>query len=118
MDNVTLNDILVNVLPKKVLKQSRKDLQDEKLSCLKQDILRWNVVVGLDRKQIIISTEKPYIGESIDTMQRWVKEIFAGKNIIDLTTHSCWEYPLVRRDQSISTWMKSFLSFPRFTTKI
>ena len=48
----------------------------------------WNVVVGLDSKQLSNNTKKPYAGASIDTIQRWFIEIFVN-NVIGFCPHNC-----------------------------
>ena len=39
--------------------------------------------VGLNTDQCIITLKKPFKGTSIDTMRRWVKDIFTLNNIVD-----------------------------------
>ena len=34
--------------------------------------------------------KKPFKGESIDTMRRWVKYIFTLNIIVNFSPHSCW----------------------------
>ena len=48
----------------------------------------WNAVVGLDSKQLINNTKKPYTGASVDTIQRWFIEIFVN-SVIGFCPHNC-----------------------------
>ena len=64
----------------------------ENPSCnrVKEYIWRYDAVVRLDSKQLIITTKKPYRGTLIDTIERWFKEILGDNNIICLSPHSWW----------------------------
>ena len=100
VNNMTLNDMSVAFLPNKApkdsgmcrsqLKVEYKTNKDKKLcviACHRDFISRWNVVVELDSKQIINTTNR---GASIGTMQRFLKGFFADKNIVCFSPHRCW----------------------------
>ena len=59
------------------------------ISCLRGYLTRRDKHVGLNTDQLIITLEKPFKGASIDTMRRWVKDIFILNNIVDFSPHSC-----------------------------
>ena len=100
--NMVLNDLSVTFIPTEVLKHSRKgkpldkfeyrSYTDKKwciISCLREYLTRRDKHVGLKMDQLIITLKKPFKGASIDTMRRWVKNIFILNNIIDFSPHSC-----------------------------
>lgn len=86
IDNMTLNGISVTVLLNKIIKHSKKSRQletfkltadkDERLcviDCLTWEyISRWNDVAGLENKQSIVTTKKPYRGVLMDTIKSTV----------------------------------------------
>ena len=87
-----------------VLKHSRKgkpldkseyrSYTDKKLciiSCLMEYLTRRDKHVGFNADQLIIILKKPFKVASIDTMRRWVKDIFILNNIVDFSPHSCRE---------------------------
>ena len=88
--------------PTEVLKHSRKGKPldkseyrayvDKKLcviACLKEYISMRNKIEGLTTDQLIITHRKPLKGASIDTMRRWIKDIFIVNNIVNFSPHSC-----------------------------
>ena len=97
-----INDLSVTFIPTEVLKNSRKgkpldkfeyrSYTDKKscvVSCLGEYITRRDKHVGLNTDQLIITVKKPFKGASIDTMGRWVKDIFILSNIVGFSPHSC-----------------------------
>ena len=60
------------------------------IACLKKYISRRNKIEGLTTDQLIITHRKPFKGASIDTMRRWIKDIFIVNNIVNFSPHSCW----------------------------
>ena len=102
VSNMVLNDLSVTFIPTKVLKHSRKgktldkfeyrSYPDKKLciiSCLREYLPSRDEHVDLNTDQLIITLKKPFKGASIDTMRRWVKDIFIISNIVDFFPHSC-----------------------------
>ena len=51
--------------------------------------MKWKGILELDGKKIISITAKPYKGASVGTMQRFIKGIFADKNIVCFSPHRC-----------------------------
>ena len=101
INNMFLNDLSVTFIPTEVFKHSRKGKPldkfeyrayvDKKLcviACLKEYISRHNKTDGLTTDQLIITHRKPFKGASIDTMRRWIKDIFVV-NIVNFSPHSC-----------------------------
>ena len=97
---MVLNDLSVTFIPTEVLKHSRKPLDkfecrsytDKKLciiSYLSEYLTRQDKHVGLNTDQLIITCKKPFKGASIDTMRRWVSDIFILNNIADFSPNSC-----------------------------
>ena len=76
------------------------------IACIEEYI---NVVIGLEIQQFTIITKKPYRGASNDTMQRWVKGIFADKTIIGF---SLWV--ALSSNGSLLMWIKLFSTFSQF----
>ena len=87
-----------------VLKHSRKgkpldkfeyrSYTDKKLciiSCLREYLTVRDKHVGFNTDQLIIILKKPFKGASIDTMRRWVKDIFILNNIVNFSPDSCRE---------------------------
>ena len=60
-------------------------------ACLKEYISRRNKHEGLTTHQLIITLRKPFKGDSIDTMRRWIKGIFIENKIVNFFSHSCRE---------------------------
>ena len=99
---MALNNLSVTFIPTEVLKRSTKgkplykfeyrSYADKKLrviSCLREYLTRRDKLVGLNMNQLIIRLKKPFKGAAIDTMRRWVKDIFILNNIVDFSPHSC-----------------------------
>ena len=95
-----LNDLSVTFIPIEVLKHSRKGKPFDKfeyrahvdktlcvIACLKEFISRRNKIEGLTTDQLIITHRKPFKGASIDTMRRWIKDIFIV-NIVNFSLQS------------------------------
>ena len=59
------------------------------IACLKEYISRRNKHERLTTDQLIITHRKPFKGASIDTMRRWIKDIFIVNNIVNFSPHSC-----------------------------
>ena len=59
------------------------------IACLKEYISRCTKHKGLTIDQLIITHRKPFKGASIDTMRRWIKDIFIVNNIVNFSPHSC-----------------------------
>ena len=102
VSNMVLNDLSVTFILTEVLKHSRKgkplkkfeyrSYTEKKLCiilCLREYLTRRDKHVGLNTDQFIITLKKPFKGASIDTMTRWVKDIFMLNNIVDFPPHSC-----------------------------
>ena len=102
-NNMVLNHLSVTFIPKEVLKHSRKGKSLDKfayrayedktlcvIACLKEYISRCTKHKGLTIDQLIITHRKPFKGASIDTMRRWIKDIFIVNNILNFSPHSCW----------------------------
>ena len=94
---MALNNLSVTFIPTEVLKRSTKgkplykfeyrSYADKKLrviSCLREYLTRRDKLVGLNMR-----LKKPFKGAAIDTMRRWVKDIFILNNIVDFSPHSC-----------------------------
>ena len=97
-----LNDLSVTFIPTEVLKHSRKGKALDKfecrayvdkrlcvIACLKEYISRRNKIEGLTTDQLIITYRKPFKGASIDTMRRWINDIFIVNKIVNFSPHSC-----------------------------
>ena len=97
VSNMVLNDLSVTFIPTEVLKHSRKgkpfdkfecrSYTDNKLciiSCLWEYPTSRDKHLGLSTDQLIITLKKPFRGASIDTMRRWVKNIFTRNDAVDL----------------------------------
>ena len=101
LSNMVLNDLSVTCIHTEVLKHSRNDKPLDKfeyrsytdklciISCLREYLTRQDKHVGLNTDQLIITLKKPCIGASIDTVRRWVKDIFIQNNIVDFSPRSC-----------------------------
>ena len=89
-------------IPTVVLKHSRKgnpldnfeyrEYEDKTLcvtACLKEFFSRCNRHEGLTTNQLIMTLRKPFKGDSIDTMRRWIKHIFIVNNIVYFSPRSC-----------------------------
>ena len=98
VSNMVLNDLSVTFIPTEVLTPFRKgkpldnfdyrSYTDKKLRiiyCLSKDLTRRDKHVGSNTAQLIITPKKPFKGASIDTIRRWVKDIFILNNIIDFS---------------------------------
>ena len=60
------------------------------LECVKEYIHWRNDRVDKDQKRLFIIYWKPYHAATIDTLQRWIKEIFAEINLTEnVTPHTC-----------------------------
>ena len=58
------------------------------IACLKENISRRNKHERLATDQLIITLRKRFKGAFIDTMRRWIKDIFiVNNNTIRLTRH-------------------------------
>ena len=103
INNMVLNDLSVTFMSTEVLKHSRKGKPVDKfeyrayedktlcvIACLKEYISRCTKHKGLTIDQLIITHRKPFKGASIDTMRRWIKDIFIVNNILNFSPHSCW----------------------------
>ena len=103
INNMFLNDLSVTFIPTEVLKHSRKGKALDKfecrayvdkrlcvIACLKEYISRRNKIDGLTTDQLIITHRKPFKGASIDTMRRWIKDIFIVNDTVNFSPHSCW----------------------------
>ena len=88
--------------PTEVLKHSRKGKPLDKfeyrsyvdktlcvIACLKEYFSRRNKHEGLTTDQLIITHRKSFKGTPIDTMRRWIKDIFIVNNIVNFSPHSC-----------------------------
>ena len=96
---MVLNDLSITFISTEVLKYSRKgklldkfeyrSCTDKKLCiiCLREYLTRRDKHVSLNTNQLIITFKKPFKGASIDTMRRWVKDIFILK-VIYFSPHS------------------------------
>ena len=95
---MVLNDLSITFISTEVLKHSRKgklldkfeyrSCTDKKLCiCLREYLTRRDKHVSLNTNQLIITLKKPFKGASIDTMRRWVKDIFI-LNVIYFSPHS------------------------------
>ena len=102
LSNMVLNDLPVTFIPTEVLKHSGKSKPPDKfkyrsytdkklciISCLREYLTRQDKHVELNVNQLIITLKKPFQGASVDTMRRWVKDIFIINNVVDFSPHSC-----------------------------
>ena len=98
---MTLTDIGVTFLLNHVLKHSKpgKHLADFHLrafhnkhlcivDCLKKYVKRRNTKLQTDNKAILITYVKPFTSAAIDSMRRWVKELFIETSILKNTRHT------------------------------
>ena len=98
MSNMVLNELSVTFIPTEKLKHSWKgkpldkfeyrSYRDKKLciiSCLREYLTSQDKHVILNTDQLIITLRKPFRGSSIDTIMRYVKDIFILNNIIDFS---------------------------------
>lgn len=102
INQMILNKISVTFSPVYPLKHSKKGRKLETftyraydktnlciISCLREYLARRKDKVHQDCTQLIITYGKPYKEASIDTVRRWVKDIFKINEIFDFTPHSC-----------------------------
>ena len=98
INNMVLNDLLVTFIPTEVLKHSRKGKPLDKFEYRTYEnktlcviaFFRRNKHEGLTTDQLIIFHRKPFKGASIDTMRRWIQDIFIVNNIVNyFPPHSC-----------------------------
>ena len=102
IDEMIMSEVGVTFTPSALLKHSRpnsksdsfeyKAYHDKKLciiDCLKVYLNRRTDRVDQEVKQLFITYKKPYKAASIDTLRRWVKNIFQEANIHDFSPHSC-----------------------------
>ena len=95
-----INDISVSFVTTQLLKQSRKGSKQDRfkydtyeklnlcvIACLKDYLSRRNN--RTNHKQMIITNGKPHKPASIDSIRRWVKELFTDVRIDNFTPHSC-----------------------------
>ena len=59
------------------------------IACLKEYISRRNKLERLTTDQLIITRRKPFERASIDTIRRWIKDIFIVNDIVNVSPHSC-----------------------------
>ena len=91
INNMVLNYLLVTFIPTEVLKHFRKSKPLDKFEYRTYEnktlcdiaFFRCNKHEGLTTDQLIIFHRKPFKGASIDTMQRWIKDIFIVNNIVN-----------------------------------
>ena len=103
VDRMTVADIGVTFSPNNVLKHSKpgKELDschyrayhDKKLyvvDCLKSYLKRRSTKVQTDTKALFITYGKPFRAAAIDSMRRWVKDLFIETSILkEYTPHTC-----------------------------
>jgi len=101
-DRMVFSTASVSFAPGTVLKHSRKGSKlnsftyraypvDNKLciiECLKEYLNRRELKIGTMITNLFITYGKPYRAASIDTIRRWVKDLFNECNI-NFSTHSC-----------------------------
>ena len=125
INNTVLNDLSVTFIPTEVLKHSTKGkpldkceyraYEDENLcviACLKEYICRRNKHERLTTDQLIITLRKPFKGASIDTMRRWIKDIFIAIDIVNFSPHSCQaaSSSKAKREEAVGKSEKTFLN--------
>ena len=111
INNMVLND-LVTFIPTEVLKHSKKvkplDTFEYRaykgeticvIACLKEYIFRHNKHERLTTDQLIITHRKPFKRVSIDTMRRWIKDIFMVNNIVNFSPHSCGRFLVAKQSK-------------------
>ena len=102
VDHMIMTDDSVTFVPDRVLKHSRSGKTLDRfqyrtyvikelcvISCLREYLQRRTTKVSEKISQLVITHGKPYREASIDTLRRWVKELFIQTNIINFTPHSC-----------------------------
>ena len=102
VSNMVLNDLSVNFIPTELLKHCRKGKPLDKfeyrsytnkklciISFFRKYSTRRDKHAGLNTDQLIVTLMKPFKGGSIDTMRRWIKDIFILNNIVDFSPYSC-----------------------------
>ena len=101
-DKMILTDMSVTFTPAYVLKHSKagnkldtfvyRAYHDKYLcviSCLREYLHRRKKKKGLNETQLFLTYGAPTRPASIDTMRRWVKELFKDCNIFEFSPHSC-----------------------------
>jgi len=103
IDKMSLSDSSVTFSPGFVLKHSRKGSkldtftykaykEDHRLcviECLKKYLHSRKDKVGDTITELIITYGKPYKAASIDTIRRWIKELFENCGLTNFSPHSC-----------------------------
>ena len=103
VDRMTVTDIGVTFSPNHVLKHSKpgkkldifhyRAYHNKKLcvvDCLKEYLKRRSTKVQTDTKALFITYDKPFRAAAIDSMRRWVKDLFIETSILkEYTPHIC-----------------------------
>ena len=80
------NHVLKHSKPgKKLVSFHYRDYHDKKLcivDCLKEHLKRRSTKLQTDNKTLFITNGKPFRAEAIDSMRRWVKDIFRETSIL------------------------------------
>ena len=58
------------------------------IACPKEYISRCNKHEGLTKDQLIMTYRKPLKWASIDTMEKWIKDIFIANDIVNFSPHN------------------------------
>ena len=100
---MTITDIGVTSLPNHVLEPSKSGKKLDSfhyrayhnkrlcvVDCLKEYLKRRSTKVQTDTKSLLITYGKPFRAAAIDTMRRWVKDLFIETSILkECTPHTC-----------------------------
>ena len=103
VDRMTVTDIGVTFSPNHVLKHSKpgKKLDNFQyraypnkrlcvVDCLKEYLKRRNTKVQTDTKVLFTTYDKPFMAAAIDSMRRWVKQLYIETSILkEYTPHTC-----------------------------
>ena len=102
-DNMFINTECAVFNPSKVLKHSQPGNKLDQFTyrsfpqkelcvveCLKEYVARRELKVGKEITKLFISLSAPYHGVSIDTLRRWIYDLFSGSELLKtFTPHSC-----------------------------
>ena len=100
---MTVTDIVVTFWPNHILKHARpgkkldnfryRAYHNKKLcvvDCLKEASQRGSTKVETGAKALFITYDKPFRAAAIDSMRKWVKDIFIETSILkEYTPHTC-----------------------------
>ena len=101
VDIMVVTDIGATFSPSHVLKYSKPEKKLDSfhyrtyhnkkvyvVNCLKEYLKRHNTKLHTDTKALFITYGKPFRAAAIDSMRRWVKELFIETSILkEYTTH-------------------------------